>query len=133
MSVNGKSVSNVQPGVYLKLERTWKKKDTIDLKLDMGLRLLRGDEHVRHNASLYRGPLLLAFDQKHNTIEPDDMPRLEFAKLELKPVTCNDRFQPLVLFKTSATDGTEIYLTDYATAGAHGTWYRAWLPIIGAP
>ena len=130
VSVNGKPVSDVRPGVYLKLDRTWKMKDCIDLELDFSLRLLRGDEYVNHNASLYRGPLLLAFDQKHNTVEPDDMPTLDFAKLELSPVACNDRFQPLTLFKATAIDGTEIRLTDYATAGAHGTWSRSWLPIV---
>ena len=131
VAVNGKTIRNVQPGGYLKLDRTWKKKDRIDLKLDMGLRLLRGDENVKHNASLYRGPLLLTFDQKHNVIEPDDMPRLDFAKIKLSPVSRNDRFQPLALLRTTTVDGTEIFLTDYATAGAHGTSYRSWLPING--
>lgn len=130
VSLNGNPVGDVRPGVYLKLDRKWKMKDCIDVELDFNLRLLRGDAYVNHNASLYRGPLLLAFDQKHNSIEPDDMPTLDFGKLELNPAACSDRFQPLTLFKTTATDGTEIHLTDYATAGAHGTWSRSWLPVI---
>lgn len=133
VSVNGTPVSNVKPSTYLRLERVWQKNDHIDLNLDMGLRLLRGDEYVKHNASLYRGPLLLAFDQKNNRVEPDDMPTLNFGKLQLTPVKARHRFQPLALFKTTAADGTEVTLVDYATAGAHGTWYRSWLPIDGGP
>lgn len=128
--MNGNPIGDVRPGTFLKLDRTWKAKDYIDLELDFDLRLLRGDEYVNHNASLYRGPLLLAYDQKHNAVEPDDMPTLDFGELALSPAACDDRFQPLALFNTTAADGTEIHLTDYATAGAHGTWSRTWLPIV---
>lgn len=130
VSVNGIPIGDVRPGTFLKLDRTWKVKDYIDLELDFDLRLLRGDEYVNHNASLFRGPLLLAYDQKHNAVEPDDMPTLNFGELVLNPAACDDRFQPLTLFKTMAADGAEIHLTDYATAGAHGTWSRTWLPIV---
>lgn len=130
VSMNGNPIGDVRPGTFLKLDRTWKVKDYIDLELDFDLRLLRGDEYVNHNASLFRGPLLLAYDQKHNAVEPDDMPTLNFGELVLSPAACDDRFQPLALFKTTAADGTEIHLTDYATAGAHGTWSRTWLPIV---
>jgi len=121
------------PGCYLKLDREWKPGDVIELNLDMRVRALRGDSGVGFNTSLFRGPLLLAFDQKHNAVDPAQMPALDLATLKLEPAECDARFQPIVLYKALSADGAETFLCDYATAGAHGTMYRSWLPVINAP
>ena len=142
VAVNGQPVdcgAGVSPalpppsGQYLKLEREWKKGDVIELNLDMRLRAMRGDGNVEFKTSLFKGPLLLAFDQKHNRVEPADMPALDFNTLSLEPAKCDAQFQPIVLYKARATDGSDVYLTDYATAGAHGTAYRSWMPVLNAP
>ena len=133
VAVNGEAIAGVAAGTYAKLERTWRADDVIELQLDMALRALRGDDHVDFNTSLYHGPLLLAYDQKFNTAEPADLPRLDLATLDLRPAAAAARYQPMVLFAATAEDGSTLHLCDYATAGAHGTYYRSWLPVDHAP
>jgi DUF1680 family protein len=132
VAVNGEAVSNFVAGEYLALERAWKKGDIIELNLDMSLRALAGDAFVDFKGSLYRGPLLLAYDQKHNAVDPDAIPVLDLNALQAKPATTDARFQPMVLLEME-TDGAPLFLTDYATAGAHGTYYQSWLPIKNLP
>jgi DUF1680 family protein len=126
-------VHNPAPGTYLKIERAWKEGDEILLSLDMGIRALRGDGHVDFKTSLFRGPLLLAYDQKYNTAEPGEIPTLNLETLQLTPAAPeNARHAPIVLF--DASDGVHsLRLCDFASAGAHGTAYRSWLPIENAP
>ncbi|HOZ46683.1 MAG TPA: glycoside hydrolase family 127 protein [Candidatus Hydrogenedentes bacterium] len=133
VSVNGEAVAGVDAGAYLRIEREWRSGDVVDIAFDMGVWALRGDENVNFESSLFRGPILLAFDQKFNTIEPSDPPALDLESLELEPATSDARFQPIVLFKVKAVDGREVFLCDYATAGAHGTLYRSWIPVLHAP
>jgi len=133
VSVNGKAVSGVVPGRYLRLDRKWKRKTVIEIEMEMSLRALRGDRHVDFKTSIYRGPLLLAYDQKHNTTEPGELPSLDWDNLQLTSITTGARFQPIVLFKVNTLDDRGLILTDFATAGAHGTEYRSWLPVVNAP
>ncbi len=133
VTVNGEAVDGVVAGSYVKVERTWAAGDRIELTLDMTPRAMRGDEHVEYNASLYHGPLLLAYDQKFNEIEPSAAPALDAQHLALRPVEAAARYAPIVLFAVTATDGQELVLCDYASAGAHGTYYRSWLPVNNAP
>ena len=133
VAVNGQPVSGVTPGRYLRIDREWRAGDVVELNLDMRVRAMRGDGNVEFKTSLFKGPILLAFDQKHNAVEPADMPALDLETLVLEPAQCDAQFQPIVFYKANAADGTDVYLTDYATAGAHGTLYRSWLPVINAP
>ena len=139
VSVNGAPVEKVTPGAYLKLERAWKPGDKILLRLDLRLRALRGDQHVQFNTSLLRGPLLLTFDQKYNTMDPADMPELDLASLPLEPlppddpVLTNRPLGPIVAFAAQAAEGKRVVLCDFGSAGAYGTLYRSWLPVRNAP
>jgi len=133
VSVNGKPVSGVTAGTYLTIDRKWKRKDLVKINLDMSVRGLRGDKYARFLTSLYKGPLLLAYDQKHNTLERHELPDLDYNNIELRPAKTDAWHQPIVLFETTGMDGRTFYLTDFATAGAHGTAYRSWLPIPNAP
>lgn len=137
--VNGAAVEKVVPGAYLKIERTWKPGDKITLVLDLRLRALRGDEHVRFNTSLLRGPILLAFDQKYNAMEPADAPELDLASLLLEPLSADDPILkarplgPILAFATTTAEGKRVVLCDFGSAGAYGTLYRSWLPVRNAP
>jgi len=51
---------------------------------------LRGDGHVQFTTSLLRGLILLAFDQKHNAVDPAEMPELDLASLRLEPLPADD-------------------------------------------
>jgi DUF1680 family protein len=159
-SVNGSRVEGVRPGTYLMLKRRWKDGDTVELSLDLSLRYWTGELSKRGKAALYRGPLLLAFDQKFNSVDTDAILPLDLGNLKLEPAEppADCRFQPLVLLRVPTTtpenhpeveqlrDGSavraagapmqqvpgSVVLCDFATAGAHGTDYRAWLPVVTA-
>ncbi|MBW7866572.1 MAG: glycoside hydrolase family 127 protein [Candidatus Hydrogenedentes bacterium] len=131
--VNGADVAGVKPGEYLPLRRAWSRGDVIEMDFDMTLRALTGDHHVGWRSSLYRGPLLLAYDQKYNAAEADELPELDLATLRLEPATAEGLFTPIALFDAVDGGGNRLRLVDFATAGAHGTLYKTWLPVKNAP
>lgn len=130
VQVSGRSIENVHAGSYLTIDREWKAGDAIELSLDMTPRYWAGEAEKAGTASVFRGPLLLAYDQHYNAFDPDQVPTVDLDRLELTPVATTDRFTPIVVFDVPAADGRLIRLCDYATAGAHGTPYRSWLPAV---
>jgi DUF1680 family protein len=127
-----------KPGTYLDITRTWKKGDEVQLCFDMNPRYWAGQEERHACAALYVGPVLLAFDAFHNDIETADLPaiNMENVKLETIPVEMErtpGHFPPLGLWKCKADNGTKFVLCDFASAGAHGTDYVAWLPAAHVP
>ncbi|MGQ9730840.1 MAG: beta-L-arabinofuranosidase domain-containing protein [Candidatus Zipacnadales bacterium] len=132
VAVNGKQVTNVEPATFLALKRKWVKGDRVKLTFDMVPRYWAGELTRQGTAAIYYGPLLLAFDPKYNLMDTDAIPPLDARRLDSQPIVVKARFQPLVVRQFTASDGTSIVLCDFATAGAHGTDYVAWLPIINA-
>lgn len=128
VTVNGQAVADVKAGSYLPIKRTWQSGDTIDLVLDMTPWHWTGECEVAGKASLYRGPILLTYDQHHNAYDADQIPVLDLNNVRLAPATTSDRFPPIVLFDAIAADNRVVRLCDFATAGAHGNEYRSWLP-----
>lgn len=139
VAVNGTSIDKVTPGTYLKIERTWDCGDRIAIDLDLSVRAMRGDHHVKFNTSLLRGPILLAFDQKYNTMDAADLPELDLASLRIETLAANDalikenRLGPIIALATQSVDGKRVVLCDFGSAGAYGTDYRSWLPVRNAP
>jgi DUF1680 family protein len=130
--VNGTPVAGaVQAGTYLPLTRRWTSGDTVELDFDMALRYASGELSKQDCAALYRGPLLLAFDQALNPLDAEALPPLDLASLEATPVQVASPFPPLVAVQLAAADGQVLTLCDFATAGARGTPYRGWLPARG--
>jgi len=125
VSVDGEPVPDVRPGTYHAIDRLWAPGDTVEMVLDMTPRHLIGEQEKAGKASLYRGPLLLAFDEHHNAYGCGSIPRLDLQKLELKGVPLSDAFPPTVLFEVASAEGRPIRLCDFATAGAHGSRYRS--------
>jgi DUF1680 family protein len=132
VKVNGKPVVGVEPGAHLSLKREWKSGDTVDLAFDMSPRCWPGELGRSGTAAIYRGPVLLTFDPKYNAMDTPDIPALDARKLDSTPVTVEARFEPIEARKLTASDGREVVLCDFATAGAHGADYVAWLPIMNA-
>jgi len=97
------------------------------MELDMSLRFEPGQRNYEGHVSIYHGPLLLAYDQHFNDMDPDDVPALDTGKLDVSPAESHGQFQPIILLKVKAGDGQSVYLCDFATAGAYGTNYRSWL------
>ena len=121
------------PGTYLVLRRTWHAGDVVELTFDMTPRYWQGAGPDRGGcAAIYAGPLLLAFDAYFNEKETADLAPLDVTKLRLDPVPFERKagmvtFPPIGLWKTTTDDGATIRLCDFASAGAHGTDYAAWL------
>jgi uncharacterized protein len=139
--LNDGELESPQPGEYLTLRRKWQsrraKPDSIRLELDFTPRAVPGAKETAGSISVYRGPLLLAVDQRHNSF--DDIPRIEPAALvgmQIQPRTTNqtlwNALDPLLLAQVRAVDGRTVTLCDFASAGALGTHYHSWLPATNA-
>lgn len=129
ISVNGENLPRPNPGSYLGLQRLWKDGDTISLDLDMSFHFWAGERECDGKTSIYRGPILLAFDPVYNAMDPNEIPELDSRDLSPRLEETHRLFQPCVLLSVKATNGQDIKLCDFATAGAYGNYYRTWLPI----
>lgn len=128
VTVNGDTVESIATGEYLPIKREWSKGDRIEIDFDMSIRHEMGKNACEGRISIYRGPILLAYDQHYNAMDPDDIPALDADNLVAVPVESDGLFQPIILLKMQTANGDSIYLCDFATAGAYGTHYRSWLP-----
>ncbi len=128
VTVNGVPVADVTPG-YLALPRTWAPGDVVELALEMSLHGWTGANACAGLTSLYRGPLLLTYDRRFNTLGPDDVPTLDAAALVAVPTAWPGRLPPLLLLACPTSDGQTLYLCDFGSAGEGGTPYRSWLPV----
>jgi hypothetical protein len=75
--LNGAPVDGVKSGTYLTLDREWKRGDEVEIVLDFSLRAWPGEKQLAGRASLYRGPILLAYDPRFDALNPDELPVLE--------------------------------------------------------
>jgi hypothetical protein len=136
VKVNGEQVMpdlEVTPGRYLSFARQWKDGDKINLDLDMSIRTWVGDAPMLGKVSLFRGPFLLAFDQRDNDYDCNQIPPLDFTKLDYEPADSKEKFPPSVLCRFKSQEGKPVVLRDFASAGAAGTEYVSWLPVVNAP
>lgn len=152
LALNGQYLPGVRPGCYYPLQREWQAGDCLEMDLDLSLHYWRGERECQGLVSVFRGPLLLAYDQRYNRSLavppeapkiPDDpfkvtrellpVPLLEINPMSLQPVDWTDWFPPLLLLETRAAQGHLLRLCDFASAGATGTLYRTWLPAKHAP
>ncbi len=135
--LNGKLVKGVRAGSYCEINRSWNTGDTLQVDFDF-----RPHYWVRETAapgasqeldgslaSVYRGPLLLAYDPQHQVADPARLPVLDGSALKLRRVTDRRWLMPWVLFETTAIDGSKVRLCDFASAGMAGTAYETWLPV----
>ncbi len=126
VQVNGESIAYVKPATYLTLRRTWKPGDQIVLELDLTPHIWTGEKESAGRVSVFRGPMLLAFDQRFNPAIAEDPPALDPAT----PIGLSNAQpegpHPLLLVEARTTAGP-IVLCDFASAGADGSPYRSWL------
>lgn len=129
--LNGERVSEVVPGAYLALTREWRHGDTVRLRFDFSLHAWLGEREQAGKVSLYRGPILLAYDQRFNPMDPDDLPALSLSRRRYtqETVGSGEGHPPLVLLRFHGADGRTLHLCDFASAGSAGTVYRSWLPV----
>lgn len=133
VAVNGLPVAEPAPGRHLALERQWIKGDRVAIHFDFGLRAEAGDREALGKVSIYRGPLLLAWDQRWNDHDESGIPAVAVSKLSMAGVrnlpTGKEEAAapPWVLVDVPAEGGRRVMLSDYANAGSTGTRYRSWL------
>ena len=133
VSVNGKKVDGVQPAAYLTLDREWKSGDVVEISLDMSLHFWTGEKESAGKTSIFHGPILLAYDRRYNTMDPDAIPTLDAAKLSGKQVSFEGRLEPWMLIEFTSVDGKPLRLCDFGSAGQAGTPYVSWLKVDNAP
>ena len=133
VKVNGKAISNVCSGQYLSIERLWRRGDTVELALDMSLHFWRGHKQCRNKTSVFRGPILLAYDPRFNEGLVERIPELDAGKMAGRRVRAKAWPEPWLLWQYPTAGGKTIRLCDYASAGLAGDRYRSWLPIRNAP
>lgn len=152
VKVNGQPVEDVKAAQYLAIHRTWEPNDRIDLCLDMSLHFWPGEQNCQGKTSIYRGPLLLAFDQRYNlqfspakqsnVLSGDpwkpseiklDVPRLDAKMMKEQPVEWSDWLAPRLLLEFETIDGKKVRLCDFGSAGEGGSLYASWLPVENTP
>jgi DUF1680 family protein len=133
VKVNGADVPGVRAGSYLSLDRDWKGGDRIELHLDMSPRAWPGQRESAGKVSLYRGPVLLAYDPRFDKAATADVRAIDWqagVKL-LEPRTPEPR--PMLLVECKTRGGGAVTLCDFASAGAAGNDYVSWLAAEAEP
>lgn len=141
VSLNDATVDGAVPGQYLKLTRRWTETDRLQVSFQMPIRFVVGANEATGKVSLYRGPLLLAFDQAQNSFDEDALPLVNLARLgeaRLVPPQATFRrletpLRPWLAVEVPTADGRPLRLVDFASAGACGTRYHSWLPAQSPP
>ena len=89
-------------------------------------------EPVTKFASIYRGPVLLAYDGRFNDgdYSTEHIPHLVQPTLNLLPEWEKvPSHNPLVLVEGKGVDGKAVRYCDFASAGATGNYYQSWVPV----
>ncbi|MCL4786962.1 MAG: glycoside hydrolase family 127 protein [Verrucomicrobia bacterium] len=128
-------------GSYVKIRRRWQVCDEVVLRFDMELRAVPGANEAAGKVSVYRGPLLLAYDQAQNDFDEDALPALDLGRLTETRLaesassfsTMSPHLRPWLKVEAPTTEGLWLRLVDFASAGATGTRYRSWLPVQSPP
>ena len=154
--LNGKPVPHVAAGSYAELKRKWSQRDKLELRFEMPVRFVAGANEAAGKVSLYRGPLLLAYDQAQNSFDEKEIPPVNVAKLAEARVVSSRRREsahtsasasqrgltsavteavgePWFVMDVPTAEGRPLRLVDFASAGALGTRYRSWLPVENPP
>jgi DUF1680 family protein len=134
-------IVDARPGTYVEIRRAWRACDEVVVAFDEGLRVVPGANEAAGKVSIYRGPLLLAFDQARNAFDEDAIPAVDVSKLAgarvldgRKEIAEGDRLlMPWVTVDVPTSDGRPLRLVDFASAGASGTRYRSWLAAAPVP
>jgi len=133
IEVNGDQIPGTLTGQYIAIRRTWRNHDRIEFKSRVATRTTAGARELTGKVSVYRGPLLLAFDSAHNEMDDGSIPAVALSDhLDMRVVTPS-RPTPWLMVEVPSVDGRQLRLVDFASAGASGTRYRSWLAVQTPP
>jgi hypothetical protein len=145
---SGEPERTVPPGRYAVLDRTWQPGDEVEMTMDFRPRFWFHRDRPGEGefsgarsagkggagfASVYRGPILLAFDPRLGPYDLDDLPCLDPNALRLTRVGSDSWLKPWLLYEAAGGTGAPVRLCDFASAGAAGNSYRSWLPVTAVP
>jgi hypothetical protein len=121
--MNGQPVASVQPGTYLALDRLWLSGDSVELEFDMRPRFVSGERDATGRIAIYRGPLLLAYDERFDRFSPAARPAIgRDASPTLLP-NPGGQAGPQLILRFPTLDGQSVTLCDFASAGT-----SSWIP-----
>ena len=129
VKLNGERAKSVSPATYFALDRKWQVGDKIELELDMSLHYWVGEKECEGKVSIYRGPILLTYDRRLNTMDPDEIPTLDTTTMKGRLISNNDSLPTVVRVEYTAPDGCKLRLCDFGSAGEGGSPYRSWLSV----
>ena len=132
LTVNGEAITGIVPGTYQRIARTWKAGDTIVLTLDFGVRTWAGDKECAGKVSVFRGPIVYAYDGRYNKLNPGELPVIEATHVNLEPLPYDGALAPWSLMKLNTWEGASYTVVDLSSAGQTGNHYRTWLPAKNA-
>ena len=126
---------------YIMKKRVWAGTNRLKLDFEVPVRHVAGANEAAGKVSLYRGPLLLAYDQAQNDFDDDALPTVDLARLTETRLaesassisTLSPHLRPWLTVEVPTTDGRMLRLVDFASAGSAGTRYRSWLASEPAP
>ncbi len=131
VALNSRPVKGISPGTYLELERQWQRGDKIVLELDFSLHFWVGEKQSRGKTSIFRGPVLLTYDRRLNSMDPAVLPALDAGAMKGRLLANVDELPTVVVMEYTAPDGRKLKLCDFASAGAAGSPYISWLKVGG--
>lgn len=126
-------------GAYWQLRQTWSRTQTIDLNLDLPVRLAPGSGNNAGKYAVLRGPQALAVDQLLNpglspltaaaiTASPPALSTsLTYMDAEGKPVYETEAIVQEEAEKFNPGERIALRLSPFATAGAYGHPFSVWL------
>lgn len=68
------------PGKYLEVKRRWEPGEAVELEFDMSTRAVAGEREAEGKVSLFRGPILLAWDQRFHGHDEASIPPVDLGK-----------------------------------------------------
>jgi DUF1680 family protein len=129
-ALNGESVETGSHS--LAITRAWKTGDVVGIEFSPELRAVAGDREALGRVSIYYGPVLLAFDPKHNAFDEAAIPPVDSRSLSRAAISTGDGSVHLFV-ELPDRDGKRLRLCDFASAGRSGTRYRTWLAAVNPP
>jgi uncharacterized protein len=129
VKIDGKLISEKPvPGKYLAITRNWKSGAKIELSLDFGFRFWCGEKDFAGKVSVFRGPLLLAYDARYNDFDADRIPKLDASSLVFERQKFDGTIEPWLYGCLKDKSGAKINVCDFSSAGQTGNAYYSWLP-----
>lgn len=128
VAVNGHALDGVLPGTYLLLGTNWKPGDIVEIAFDFSLHFWAGEQECTNKISVYRGPVLYAYDARYASLDPDHLPTLDWESAQLEDAPWNGDIEPWILATIRDKSNVSFPVCDLSSAGQTGNHYRSWLP-----